>query len=134
MRRNSSFRRLLAASLLALGVASCGGRPDNMVIVAVSGLLPRITELYVTMQLDDIAAKNSRPVPESGSDGFVVYQQMERFAVEVPDNTQRITIDIKGFDTARSVVRQGTGSLSLSQSQLGSEYGDDIGDAHLAGC
>ncbi|HMY59920.1 MAG TPA: hypothetical protein PKI49_07795 [Pseudomonadota bacterium] len=116
MRRNSSFRRLLAASLLALGVASCGGRPDNMVIVAVSGLLPRITELYVTMQLDDIAAKNSRPVPESGSDGFVVYQQMERFAVEVPDNTQRITIDIKGFDTARSVVRQGTGSLSLSQS------------------
>lgn len=116
MCRNSSFRRLLAASLLALGVASCGGRPDNMVIVAVSGLLPRITELYVTMQLDDIAAKNSRPVPESGSDGFVVYQQMERFAVEVPDNTQRITIDIKGFDTARSVVRQGTGSLSLSQS------------------
>lgn len=116
MRRNSSFRRLLAASLLALGVASCGGRPDNMVIVAVSGLLPRITELYVTMQIDDIAAKNSRPVPESGSDGFVVYQQMERFAVEVPDNTQRITIDIKGFDTARSVVRQGTGSLSLSQS------------------
>ena len=115
MRRNSSFRRLLAASLLALGVASCGGRPDNMVIVAVSGLLPRITELYVTMQIDDIAAKNSRPVPESGSDGFVVYQQMERFAVEVPDNTQRITIDIKGFDTARETVRQGQGSLELSQ-------------------
>ena len=116
MRRNSSFRRLLAASLLALCCASCGGRPANMVIVSVSGLLPRITELYVTMKLDDTAAKNSRPVPESGSDGFVVYQQMERFAIEVPDNTQQLSIDVKGFDTTRSVVRQGSGSLTLSQS------------------
>ena len=116
MRRLASFRRLLSVAALVFCASSCGGRPANLVVVQVSGLLPRITELYVTMQLDDIAAKNSRPVPESGSDGFVVYQQMERFAVEVPDNTQRITIDIKGFDTARSVVRQGTGSLSLSQS------------------
>ena len=116
MRRNSFFRRLLSASLLALCCASCGGRPANMVVVEVSGLLPRITELYVTMQLDDVAAKNSRPVPESGSEGFVVYQQMERFGIEVPDNTQRISVDIKGFDTARSIVRQGSGSLQLSQS------------------
>ncbi len=117
MRRTSFFRRLLPASFLVLGVASCGGRPANMVIVEVSGLQPRITELYVTMQLDDVAAKNSRPIPESGNDGFVVYQQMERFGIEVPDNTQRISVDIKGYDTARSVVRQGSGSIQLSQSR-----------------
>jgi hypothetical protein len=41
---------------------------------------------------------------------------MERFGIEVPVNTQRIAVDIKGFDTARETVRQGQGSLELSQS------------------
>jgi hypothetical protein len=85
-------------------------------VVQVSGLLPRITELYVTMQLDDVPAKNSMPLPESGPSGFVVYQQMERFGIEVPDSTQRLAITVKGYDTAREVIRQGQGSLELSQS------------------
>ena len=42
---------------------------------------------------------------------------MERFGIEVPDNTQRLDLDVKGFDTARDTVRQGQGSLDLTQSR-----------------
>ena len=116
MRSNKSLRQLLSVAMLALGVSGCGGRPQNMVIVQVSGLLPRITELYVTMKLDGVPAKNSMPVPETGTSAFIVYQQMERFGISIPDNTRRLTIDVKGFDTAREIVRQAQGSLDLSQS------------------
>ena len=117
MRSNKSLRQLLSVAMLALGVSGCGGRPQNMVIVQISGLLPRITELYVTMKLDDVPAKNSMPLQETGTSAFIVYQQMERFGIEVPDNTQRLDLDVKGFDTARDTVRQGQGSLDLTQSR-----------------
>lgn len=117
MRSFSSLRHALSMVLLAGSLTGCGGRPDNLVIVEVSGLLPRITELYVTMKLDDVAAKNSMPITESGPSAFVVYQQMERFGIEVPVNTQRLSVEIKGFDTSRETVRQGQGSLELSQSR-----------------
>jgi len=117
MRSNKSLRQLLSVAMLALCMSGCGGRPQNMVIVQVSGLLPRITELYVTMKLDGVPAKNSMPVPETGTSAFIVYQQMERFGIEVPDNTQRLELDVKGFDTARDTVRQGQGSLDLTQSR-----------------
>ena len=111
-----SLRDLLAVAVLTLGVAGCDSRPPNLVIVQVTGLLPRITELYVTMKLDDVVAKNSMPIPESGTSAFVVYQQMERFGIEIPANTTRLDLDVKGFDTAREVVRQAQGSLDLTQS------------------
>ena len=117
MRSNKSLRQLLSVAMYALGVSGCGGCPQNMVIIQVSGLLPRITELYVTMKLDGVPDKNSMPVPESGTSAFIVYQQMERFGIEVPDNTQRIELDVKGFDPARDTVRQGQGSLDLTQSR-----------------
>lgn len=116
MRSFSSLRHTLSLVLLAGSLTGCGGRPDNLVIVEVSGLLPRITELYVTMKLDDVAAKNTMPISESGTSAFVVYQQMERFGIEVPVNTQRLEVDIKGFDTSRETVRQGQGSIELSKS------------------
>lgn len=116
MRRLPSVLRLLAIAAFAVGMSACGGRPANLVVVSVSGLLPRITELYVTMQLDDVPALNSKPMAESGTSAFVVYQQMERFGISIPDNTRRLTIDVKGFDTAREIVRQAQGSLDLSQS------------------
>ncbi|MFO0622966.1 MAG: hypothetical protein U0745_16350 [Polyangia bacterium] len=115
MRSSLSIRHALSLVLLVGSLTGCGGRPDSLVVVEVSGLLPRITELFVTMKLDDVAAKNTMPITETGSSAFVVYQQMERFGIEVPVNTQRIEVDIKGFDTARETVRQGQGSLELSQ-------------------
>jgi hypothetical protein len=116
MRRLPSVLRLLAIAAFVVGMSACGGRPANLVVVSVSGLLPRITELYVTMQLDDVPALNSKPMAESGTSAFVVYQQMERFGISIPDNTRRLTIDVKGFDTAREIVRQAQGSLDLSHS------------------
>jgi len=116
MRRLPSVLHLLAIAAFAVGMSACGGRPANLVVVSVSGLLPRITELYVTMQLDDVPAQNSMPITESGASAFVVHQQMERFGISVPDNTQRLSIEVRGFDTAREVVRQAQGSLDLSQS------------------
>jgi hypothetical protein len=107
--------RFFLSLWLVASLSGCGDQAANLVLVKVNGLSARITELYVTMLLDDTSAKNSRPVPESGKDGFVVHEQMERFGISVPDNTQRVSVDVKGFDTNRSVLGQGTGVLELAK-------------------
>jgi len=76
-----------------------------------------LTELYVTMQLDGTAAKNTQPLPESGTDAFVVHQQMERFGIQVPMGSSSLALSIKGFDTNRVVVRTGEVTWSLAQGQ-----------------
>jgi hypothetical protein len=113
--RSSSLRGLaLVVGLLGiLALSACGGA-QNLVIVNVAGLVPEIKELYVTMQLDGVPAKNTRPLPESGDSAFVVYDQMHRFGIEVPIGTGTLSLDIKGHSTTRDTVRSGTGSVNLT--------------------
>lgn len=107
--------RLLArvGLVFVLLLAACGPS-SNLVVVNVQGLVGGITELYVTMQLDGVPARNSRPVAESGDGGFVVYKGMERFGIEVPPGTGTLSLDVKGFGTTREIVRSGSASLNLA--------------------
>ena len=113
--RSSSLRglALVVGLLMALVLSSCGGQ-QNLVVVNVTGLVSEIKELYVTMQLDGVPAKNTRPLPESGDSAFVVYDQMQRFGIEVPIGTGTLSLDIKGHNTTREIVRSGTGTLNLT--------------------
>lgn len=106
---------LVVGLLVVVLLSACGGQ-QNLVVVNVVGLVPEIKELYVTMQLDGVQAKNTRPLPESGDSAFVVYDQMQRFGIEVPIGTGVLALDIKGHNTTREVVRSGTGMLNLTVS------------------
>ena len=110
-------RRLAVLLLSLLGPMAGCGRSDSLVVVHVAGLVPTITELYVTMKLDGTTAKNTQPLPESGTDAFVVHQQMERFGIQVPTGSSSLALSIKGFDTNRVVVRTGEVTWSLAQGQ-----------------
>ncbi len=111
------FRGWFVTLVVALAITGCEGIPPNMVVVEVKGLSSRITELYVTLRLDDTVAKNSRPSVESGENGFIVYQQMERFGISVPANTQRLSVDVVGYDTARSIVGRGSGVADVGKNR-----------------
>lgn len=113
--RSSSLRglALVVGLIMVLALSACGNQ-QNLVIVNVSGLVAEVKELYVTMLLDGSPAKNTRPLPESGDSAFVVYDQMQRFGIEVPIGTGTLSLDIKGHNTTREVVRSGTGMLNLT--------------------
>jgi hypothetical protein len=102
-------------ALCWLLVASCGGYPDGVVVVRVSGLVPNITELSVTMQLDGTNATNTRPSPGVNSMTFLVTDDMSRFGIQVPAGTQSIGLKVIGYDTDLVVIRMGTTTLDVTQ-------------------
>ena len=112
-------RRLavLAAACLALCALSTScGRPESLVVVSVTGLDPALTELRVTMTLDGVMARNGQPTPEDpDASSFSVYKDMQRFGIDVPVGTQKLGVHIDGLNTARVVVRTGSGQLDLTQ-------------------
>jgi hypothetical protein len=109
--------RVLALGLVALLVASCG-LPEDLVVVQVSGLEPAITELRVTITLDMIAAKNLHPVSEvPDPNSFTVYQDMQRFGIQIPAGTSTLGVSIEGLNTAREVRKRGNGTINLAQGQ-----------------
>jgi hypothetical protein len=107
--------KLLGLLLGGLLLSSCGGSSGDLVIVQVSGLASTITELYVTMQLDGTTARNTNPQHGASDMAFFVYDDMQRFGVQVPDGTQVLSLNIIGYDTSLVVVRMGSGMLSLAQ-------------------
>lgn len=106
------MRGLLAAALL---LASSCGAPEGLVTVRVNGLIKDITALYVTIQLDGVAAKNTKPQTNLGDTTFVVYDEMQRFGVQVPAGTQSLGVSITGYNTNLVALRAGTGSIDLAQ-------------------
>ena len=106
-------RGLLVAGLL--GAASCGAYPDGLVVVRVSGLLSTITALQVQVKLDDTTARNPSPQPNLESTAFVVYDDMQRFGVQVPTGTATLCLCIKGNNTSLEVVRSGTAVVHLAE-------------------
>ena len=110
--RGGGLRGLLGAGLLL--AASCGGYPDGLVVVQVGGLVSSITALQVNVKLDDVTAKNPSPTPNLGDTAFVVYEDMQRFGVQVPAGTATLCLCVKGYNTSLQVVRSGTVALNLS--------------------
>jgi hypothetical protein len=98
--------------LLLLLTASCGGYPDGLVVVRVEGLLPTISELSVTMKLDNVDATDSKNKP---SMTFVVVDDLTRFGVQVPAGTQNVAVTVVGQDVYLQNVRSGSTMFSLSQ-------------------
>ena len=120
MRRQQLASRLLGAAralLGALGVlaASCGGYPDGLVVVNVGGLVSAITQLDVTLKLDDATATNTHPQTGLDATAFVVNDDMKRFGVQVPAGTGTLCLCIKGHNTSLVVVRSATATLNLTQ-------------------
>ncbi len=105
--------RVLFGAGLGLA-AACGGYPDGMVVVKVSGLVSSITALQVNMKLDAVTARNPEPTGNLGATAFVVYDGMQRFGVQVPQGTGTLCLCIKGNDTNLQVVSSGTAVLDLS--------------------
>lgn len=120
--RNLKLKMWIAQALLSLGLlggvaahAGCG-RPDNLVLVNVTGLESSITELHVTMTLDSVPAKNGKPLTdETDPNSFSVFQDMSRFGVEVPAGVQTLALSVSGLNTSRVVVKSATGQLDLRQ-------------------
>lgn len=100
--------------LVVLFAASCGAA-DGLVIVKVSGLAKEITALYVTIQLDGVAATNSKPQTGVDTMTFVVYDEMQRFGVQIPRDTRTVGLSIVGYNTSLVRVRAGSGTLELAQ-------------------
>ena len=105
------LRGLLCLSLLL--ATACGGAPDGLVVVRVSGLLSTITALSVTVTLDNVVAKNPQPQTQPGASEtkFLIFDDMQRFGVQVPSGTQMLKLDVIGYNTNLEVVRSGTGTL-----------------------
>ena len=119
MRRKAAASRLFVAArgllLAALVLASSCGVPDGLVTVRVNGLIKDITALYVTIQLDGVMAKNTKPQSNLGDTTFVVYDEMQRFGVQVPSGTQSLGVSVIGYNTSLVALRMGTGSLDVTQ-------------------
>lgn len=119
MRRHSPTSRLLLAVrgllMLVLLLATSCGAPDGLVVVRVNGLVREITALYVTIKLDGVDAKNSQPQAGLGDMTFVVYDEMQRFGVQVPRGTQSLSLSIIGYNTSLVAVRSGSATLDLTQ-------------------
>ena len=110
--RLGAGRWLLGAGLLLS--AACGGYPDGLVVVQVSGLVSTITALQVNVKLDDVTAKNPKFQANLGDTAFVVYDDMQRFGVQVPTGTSTLCLCVKGHNTSLQVVRAGTLTLNLA--------------------
>lgn len=124
LQKINQIKMLFARALLGLGLlggvavdAGCG-RPDNLVVVSVTGLETGITELHVTMTLDSVPAKNAQPSPDDPDiNSFSVFQDMQRFGVEVPTGVQTLALSVSALNTSRVVVKSATGQLDLRQSK-----------------
>lgn len=122
LQKIQKIKLLMARALLGLGllggvVADAGcGRPDNLVVVSVTGLETGITELHVTMTLDSVPAKNAQPSADDPDlNSFSVFQDMQRFGVEVPTGVQTLALSVSALNTSRVVVKSATGQLDLRQ-------------------
>lgn len=105
------------AIVLVAFLASCG-LPEDLVVVQVSGLDSAITELRVTITLDGINAKNQKPTPEiSDVNTFTVYQDKQRFGIQIPAGTSTLGVNIEGLNTAREILKRGMGMINLAQGQ-----------------
>ena len=76
------------------------------------------------MKLDDVAAKNTMPITETGSSAFVVYQQMERFGIEFPSTPSAskstsgaLTPRVRRFVRSRLAELQPGRDLSVESSR-----------------
>ncbi len=118
MRRKKAASRLSVAVrgilLAALVLASSCGLPDGLVTVRVNGLVKEVTALYVMIQLDGVAAKNTKPQTNLEDRTFVVYDEMQRFGVQVPSGTQSLAVSITGYDPYLVALRTGTGSIDVT--------------------
>ena len=119
MRRHSPTSRFFLAVrgllLLALLFATSCGAPSGLVVVRVNGLVKEITALYVTIKLDGVDAKNSQPQSGLGDMTFVVYDEMQRFGVQVPSGTQSLSLNVIGYNTNLVALRTGSATLELTQ-------------------
>ena len=121
MQRKKAASRLSVAVrgilLAALVLASSCGLPDGLVTVRVNGLVKEVTALYVMIQLDGVAAKNTKAQANLGDRTFVVYDEMQRFGVQVPSGTQTLDVSIVGYNPYLVPLRMGTGSLDVTQNK-----------------
>ena len=70
----------------------------------------------VNLKLDGVAATNARSAPGSADMNFVVYDDMQRFGVQVPPGTKMLDLVISGYNTNLELVKSGTAMLDLSVS------------------
>ena len=117
-RLQNALPRLRALALgLAAFVASCG-LPEDLVVVQVSGIESAITELRVSITLDMIVAKNQRPSADiTDPNVFTVYEDKQRFGIQIPAGTSTLGVSIEGLNTAREVLKRGSGMINLAQGQ-----------------